>query len=116
MASDNRVAWGYVDDDAETMRVSAKGVYVLGADAAKYGGAAAAGSVKAKPAGMRMRGVLCVDATGYTIVAICYTTAATLWTTPGTTVTRNRLGLDVVFTATSQHVSEKRGRQCKQAS
>jgi hypothetical protein len=115
MQDNNRIAWTYTTNDNEAFRTSAKEVYVNDVvDGAKYGGAAAAGSVRPLPASFRTRKVVCVDAAGASRAVVAYTTAAAIWTTPGTTVTLNKNGADVVFTATGDHVSERYGRSTKQ--
>lgn len=115
--NNNRVAWTYTTNDGEAFRVSAKAVYVSDVtDGAKYGGSAAAGSVRPLPASFKMRSVDIVSATGVTRRAICYDTTCDLWTTPGTQVTRSYLGVDTLFTSTSQQHSESYGQQTKQQS
>jgi hypothetical protein len=115
-APGNRVAWGYTDNDGTTWRVSAKAAYVLdGTDGAKFGGAAALSSVRGKPAGLQMRAVICTSAAGVSRAVVCYSTTATLWTTPGTSVTLNENGVDVAYTSTSDQRPERRGKQAKQA-
>ena len=107
----NRVAWGYVtaDNTPVTYCVSAKAVYVLGAEAAKFGGSAAATSTKQIPKGFKMRKVLCQNGNKKRYVP-CYTVSATLWTTAGTTVTLNENGVDATYTATADHLPEHRQR------
>jgi hypothetical protein len=115
-ADRNAVAWTYTDEASQDWRVSARGVYVLDVtDGAKYGGSAAAGSVRGKPVGLKMRAVYCVSPAGKTALIPAYDTACDLWTTPGTTVTRDLNGVDIVFTSTADKRAEKAGRQCKQA-
>lgn len=112
----NRMAWRYTDNNSQQWRVSAKTVYVThGVDAAKYGGAAAASSMQAKPASLKMRSVECTS--GATTIRVpCYDTACALWTTPGTTLTRNLNGVDATFTSTAVKHEEKNAKQAKQAS
>lgn len=113
--NNNRIAWGYVDDASVTWRVSAKQVYVEhGTDGTKYGGSAAASSVRAKPRSLRMRAVEATSG-AVTIRVPAYTTSATIWTTPGTTLTRNLNGVDATFTTTSVKHEEKNSRQTKQS-
>lgn len=113
----NKVAWTYTDNNAETYRVSAKSVYVLdGTDGAKYGGSAASAALKAKPKGLRMRGVYCTSAAGKTILVTAYEPTATVFATPGTTVTRNINGVDVVVTSTAMQLAERSGKQAKEQS
>lgn len=107
----NRVAWGYVTADATpvTYCVSAKAVYVLGDDAAKFGGSAAAASTIAIPKGFRMRAVKCTSGNVKRWFP-AYTTSATIWTTAATTITGNLNGVDATFTATADHRAERRPR------
>jgi hypothetical protein len=116
-ADGNRVSWTYTANDSEAYRVSAKAVYVLdGTDGAKYGGSAAAASLKPKPAGLRMRQVYAVTAAGKTIAITCYTAACDAFATAGTTLTRNINGTDTSVTTTGDTRPEKSGRQTKQSS
>lgn len=116
-ADGNRVAWTYTANDGETYRVSAKAVYVLdGTDGAKYGGSAAAASLKPKPSGLRMRQVYAVSAAGKTIAIVCYEKTCDAFATPGTTLTRNINGTDTSVTTTADTLKEKSARQTKQAS
>lgn len=113
----NRIAWTYTDDNATAWRVSAKQVYVQHAtDGVKYGGTAAAPSVPAKPRTLRMRRVYCTLASGKVIGVPAYTTAAALWTTPGTTLTRDENGVDATATSTARRLGERQpGRQTYQS-
>lgn len=107
-ADGNRVVWTYTDDAARDWAVSAKAVYVLDAtDGAKYGGSAASASTVAKPRQLRMRAVKCVSSAGKAIYIPVYSTSAALWTTAGTTVTRDLNGTDTIFTATSTKRGER---------
>ncbi len=107
-ADNNRVAWTYTRNNGTTdYRMSAKAVYVLdGTDGAKYGGAAAAGSVAKFPKGARPRAVKVTTATGKALWITCYEPAATL-VTAGTTVTRDINGTDTLCTSTGD-VREER--------
>lgn len=116
MQDGNRIAWTYTDNNGETYRVSAKAVYVNDVtDGTKYGGTAAAASLKAKPRGLRMRAVYATSAAGDTILVTCYTAAATAFATPGTTLTRNINGADVSVTTTAMQLPERSGKQAKQS-
>jgi hypothetical protein len=113
-ASGDRVAWTYTDNNGEAYRVSAKDVYVNDpTDGAKYGGSAAAADLKAKPRGLRMRGVYATDASGNTILVTVYTANAPALT-PLTTLTRNFNGVDTEFTTTAMQLAERSGKQAKQ--
>jgi hypothetical protein len=90
MASNARTSWTYTDHYGTPYVVSAKAAYVTGADAAKFGGAAGSADDEGLPNGFRMRAVKCKDATGASRWIPAYTEAATIWTTPGTTVTLNK--------------------------
>lgn len=113
--NNNRIAWRYTTADGENFRVSAKAVYVGDVtDGAKYGGQAAPGDMRPLPASFKMRSVDAVSAAGVTRRIICYDTTCDCWATPGTTVTRSYMGVDTVFTTTSQQHSESYGSQTKQ--
>lgn len=100
-ADNNRVAWTYTDDNAHAWRTSAKAVYVLdGTDGAKFGGSAGSESDELKPHSIRMRMVKCKSAGHPMKYVVAYETDATVWTTPGTEVTLNLNGVDVVYTTT----------------
>jgi hypothetical protein len=110
-ADNNRVAWGYTDDAGNTWRVSAKAVYVLdGTDGAKYGGSAAAATVAKIPKGLRMRAVACTSSTHPDKYIVCYTTAASLFSTPGTTVVRDLNGVDTTYVAANRRRGEREPR------
>jgi hypothetical protein len=113
--NNNRIAWGYVDNSSVTWRVSAKQVYVEHAtDGAKYGGSAAASSVRAWPSSWTMRTVECTS--GSTTIRVpVYAKTAALWTTPGTTLTRTLNGVDATFTSTSVLHEETYDKQAKQS-
>lgn len=113
-ADNNRVAWTYTTNDSEAFRTSAKAVYVGGGDAAKFGGSAAAGSMRALPASFKTRKAVVVDAAGATRAVVVYDTEAALWTTPGTTVTLDKNGVDTVFTSDGNLQAERYGRSTKQ--
>lgn len=98
-ADNNREAWVYETDIAGlTFRVSSKTVYTSGADAAKYGGSQADGSEDTLPYGFRMRAAKCRSAAGVVRWIVCYDTDCDLWTTLGTTVTRDINGVDTEMT------------------
>ncbi len=111
----NRIAWGYTDNAGVTWRVSAKQVYVEHAtDGVKYGGAAAASSVRAWPSSWKMRTVKCTSGATAILVPV-YSTSAALWTTPGTTITRTLNGVDATFTSTSTKHEEEYDKQSLQS-
>jgi len=115
-AVNTRILWKYTTANALNYAVAAKSVYVSDAtDGTKYGGSAPAETVPSLPNKFRMRAVKVTDATAHSIWIPVYTEAAALWTTPGTTVTRNKSGLDVVFTATDQTRGERAERKGKDA-
>src|SRR5512144_3243734 len=100
-ASGNRVAWTYTDDQGNDYAISAKAAYVLDpTDGAKYGGSAAAASVKALPSNFKPRRVQVVDASGNQRWMVAYELTSTIWTTAGTALTINYFGSDVAFTTT----------------
>jgi hypothetical protein len=107
-ADNNRKVTTYVDDLGNLWAVGAKVVYVDDpTDGAKYGAADPASTVQAKPKQLRMRAVKCNSAGHPSIWIPVYTTTAALWATPGTTVTRNLNGVDVVYTAGTSHRGER---------
>jgi hypothetical protein len=107
-ANNNRVVWTYTDDNAADYAVSAKAVYVLdGTDGAKYGGSAPAETVPPKPLQLVMRKVKCVSAGAPAIWLTVYEVTAALWTTPGTSVTRDLNGTDTTYTSTRGRRGEK---------
>jgi len=109
-ADNNRVAWTYTDDKGNDWRVSAKAVYVNDVtDGTKYGGSAAAASVARLPKGYQMRKVYATC--GGKLLAIpAYEVTAAIWTTAGTTLTRNLNGTDTTATTTEGTLAEKRPR------
>lgn len=100
-ATNNRCVWTYTDENGDDWAVGAKTVYVQDVtDGVKFGGSAPAASVPAIPKQLRMRAVKCIaDGVAAKWVPVYETTAA-LWTTPGTTVTLNNLGVDVSYAST----------------
>jgi hypothetical protein len=108
-ADNNRVSWAYSDDSTppEVFAVSAKAVYVLGADAAKFGGSASEAANRRIPKELKMRKVKCIAAGHPDKWVPCYSTACDLWTTPGTTVTLDLNGVDVSYASTKYKRSEK---------
>lgn len=107
-ASNNRCVWQYTDDNGDNWAVGAKVVYVQDVtDGAKFGGSAPAATVSAIPKQLRMRAVKCIaDGSADKWVPV-YETDAALWTTPGTTVTLNALGVDVLYACTKSHRGER---------
>lgn len=115
-ASGNRVAWQYTDDNGADWVISAKSVYVLGADAADYGGSAPASTVARIPKQLKPRRVKCVSAGAADRWPIVYETDAALWTTPGTSITLNLLGVDTVYTSTRVKRAERNPDGIRQTS
>jgi hypothetical protein len=113
MADNTRVLWTYTTNTGQLFAIAAKSVYVTGTDAAKYGGDAPDVDVLSIPNGFRPRKVKCVDAAGSTRWITVYDPTATLWTTPGTTITLNKGGVDTVFTSTDQSIGERAERKGK---
>jgi len=108
-ADNNRVAWTYTDDKNRDWRVSAKAVYVLDVtDGAKYGGSAAASSVQRIPKELKMRRVKCTSNGKPDKWMVAYEPAATIYTTPGTTLTLDTNGIDAIFDASDTTRGEKR--------
>ena len=110
-ADNNRVAWTYTSDRGTPYRVSAKAVYVLDeTDGAKYGGSAAAASVAKLPKGFRMRAIAATSSGKPDKYIVCYTAAATLYATPGTTVVRDVNGVDATYTGANRARAEHEPR------
>jgi hypothetical protein len=115
-ASGAKTAWTYTTSEGtpRSFAVAAKACYVEDVtDGAKYGGAAAEPGTPGIPNELRMRKVLCVDENANGRYVVAYTTTATIWTTPGTEITLDMLGVDTVFQATDVHRPEKIGRKGK---
>lgn len=110
-ANNTKVAWRYTDDNGHVFAVAAKQCYVEdGTDGVKYGGAAAQAADEAIPNELKMRKVKCLAPGGSAHWVPVYTTTAALWTTPGTQVTLNVLGVDVLCTSTRFKRAESQGR------
>ena len=107
MAGNNRLVWQYTDDNDTDWAISAKSVYMLGADAAKYGGGAPEPAVPAIPQQIRPRRVKCVASGKPDAWVIAYETDATIWTTPGTELLLFRGGIDVTYTSTKGKRGER---------
>lgn len=73
--SSNRIAWTYTDDDGNTWRVAALADWT---SQAKLGGAAAASTLKQRPAGYKMRRCVVSDGAGHSRTVPIYDTAATI--------------------------------------
>lgn len=112
LATNERVAWGYTTDAPEaTYVISAKkAIMETSGNDAKLGGAAATTSQLGIPNELKPRKVKCVDASGHAVWVICYTTSATLWTTPGTAIQLNYHGVDTAFESTAFKRGESKGR------
>lgn len=115
MASNERV-WGtYVSDDGNSYNISVKkNVAEAAGNVAKLGYTAGSATQISLPNGIRPRKVKCTAAGKPARYVICYTTAATLWTTSGTTIDLFSLGADVTYTATKDHLGEKHERNMAQ--
>lgn len=116
MASNERV-WGtYASDNGDSYNISVKkNVAEAAGNAAKLGYAAGVATQISIPNGIRPRKVKCVAAGLPARYVICYTTAATLWTTAGTTIDLFSHGNDVTYTATKDHLPESHERNMAQA-
>lgn len=107
-ADNNRVAWTYTDKKSTAYAISAKAVYVLdGTDGVKYGGSAASASNRRIPLDLKPRRVKCTSDGKPDKWVIAYSTAATIYTTPGTTLTLDCNGVDTVYTTTDVIREEK---------
>jgi len=115
-ADNNRVGWVYTDDYDLDFCVSAKDVYVNDpTDGAKYGGSAQTGVEPAKPRQLRMRRVRCTASGHKDKWVVAYEVTATIWTTPGTTLTLDSNGVDVAFTAAREKRAERYGNATRDA-
>ena len=116
-ADNNRVVWTYTDATGADYAVSAKSVYVLdGSDGSKYGGSAPAATVPAKPRQLRMRAVKCKSDGHPALWVVAYTESCDLWTTPGTSITRDLNGTDTAYTSTRGRRGEKNRDGIRQTS
>lgn len=106
-ADNNRVAWSYTDDGGTTYAMSAKAVYVLGDDAAKFGGSAPAATVRRLPKEVRPRKVKCISAGHPDKWMVAYEVDCDLWTVAGTSVTLDINGLDIIYASTATRRGEK---------
>lgn len=109
-ADNNRVSWAYTDSSTPPVvyAMSAKAVYVLdGTDGAKLGGAAAVATNRRIPKDLKPRMVKMSAAGHPDRYIVAYSTTATIWTTPGTTVTLDLNGSDIVYTAQARHRAEE---------
>lgn len=107
-ADNNRVSWTYTDHLSTDYAISAKAVYVLdGTDGAKYGGTASSTSDRRIPKDLKPRRVKCVSSGKPDKWVVAYTTSATIWTTPGTTLTLDANGVDAVYSSTGTTRDEK---------
>lgn len=116
-ADNNRVSWRYTDKKGVVYAVSAKNVYVNDVtDGAKYGGTAASSANRRIPKDLKMRKVKCIAAGQPDKWMVAYTTSATIYTTPGTTLTLNSGGVDVSY-ETTDVIREERWRDtCRETS
>lgn len=112
-ADNNREAWTYTDDLGDDYRISSKTVYTSdGTDGAKYGGSQGDPADPPFPRGWKPRRVKCSASGKPDKWVIAYDPTATIWTTPGTTLTLDANGVDVEYTVGSKNArrSEKRTR------
>jgi hypothetical protein len=111
-ASNAKTAWQYQNDRGDaTYTIQAKTAYVLGGDAAAFGGQAAIAGDISIPNGYKPRRVKVVSSAKVIRWPIVYDVAATLWTTAGTTVTLDILGVDTVMTSDGTRRPEKAERK-----
>lgn len=117
MQDGNRIVWTYTDEDGTAWNIAAKKVYVTDVtDGAKYGGSAGDEDQPQLPGNFRPRRVKCVASGHDDRWVIAYTNAATIWTTPGTTLTLNANGADVAYTTTKYKRGERANRAGTQES
>lgn len=102
-ADNNRCAWTYTDRKGVVYAISAKTVYVQDVtDGAKYGGAAASGTNRRIPKDLKPRRVKCTAAGQPDKWMIAYSTTATIYTTPGTSLVLDSNGVDVTYETTDK--------------
>lgn len=106
--TNNRRRWRYTDRKGNHWAISAKVAYVDHAtDGSKYGGQAAASSIRRIPKDLKPRRVKMTAAGHEDKWVIAYSVDADIYTTPGTTLTLNDLGADVVYSASDIVREEK---------
>jgi hypothetical protein len=102
MASSNKVAWQYTDQNGNKFVARASKAITdqkTAGLAVKVGGVAKDGTeICALPRGYKPRRVSVRSASGVLRYVVCYDVNAPLWTTPNETVTLETAGADVVFT------------------
>lgn len=112
MASANKLAWTYTDDNGDDWRVAASKAItdqVNGSAAVKVGGSAAAATVKRLPPYIKPRKRYVVYGNVRRAV-VCYDRTCDLWAVPGTTITLETSGADQTFTRTADGVYNERRR------
>ena len=108
--SNDRVEWTYTSSEPTPVQysISAKDVYVNHVtDGAKYGGTAGDGTKSPMPKNLLPRRVKCKSSGLPDKWVIAYTTVATIWTTPDTSLTLNNNGVDATYTTTADRRAEK---------
>lgn len=104
----NRIEWTYTDNSDNDYSISAKKVQVQHVtDGTKYGGAIGDGTKLPMPKNLRPRRVKCVSSGKPDKWIIAYEVGATIWTTPGTTLTLNVNGVDATYSTTPDTRAEK---------
>lgn len=110
MASSNKVAWTYTDDDGTDYRIAATKAItdqLNGSSAPKVGGSAALATVARLPKHIKPRKRYVVSAGGVRRAVICYDKTCDLWAVGGTTITLETGGADVAFTRTTSYFNER---------
>lgn len=107
-ADNNRVAWTYIDKKDTNYTISAKAVYVLDVtDGSKYGGSVGSNADRRIPKDLKPRRVKMTSAGKPDKWVIAYSTTATIYTTPGTTLTLDCNGVDTLYSSTDVIREEK---------
>jgi hypothetical protein len=115
-ADNNRLAWTYSSDDGNDYAISAKAVYVADAtDGEKYGGNAASDDNRRIPKEIKPRKVKMRASGKPDRWMVAYDTTATIWTTPGTTLTLDVNGVDTAYSSTKTRRNEKSRDTTRQA-
>lgn len=110
-ASNDRVAWKYLDQNGNTWTISAKSAYVTDVtDGPKLGGSLADGTELGPiPGNFRPRKACFVDVATKSIrrYVVAYTPTATIFTDDSATLTLNYRGVDTAFERSKLTLGEK---------
>lgn len=119
MASQNKIAWTYTDDNGVAYRVAATKAItdqLNGSSAPKVGGSAAAGTVPRLPKHIKPRKRYFISAGGVRRGVVCYDRTCDAWATEATTLTLELSGSDVSFTRGNTFFNERQRDTTAQSS